>query len=117
MKLKQRVWKYATIFVVALVILNPEMIELALFIDAIGLEIFLMLFKVQIIAIFGALLNNKIKPSLTYLKHFIENHLFGIPWKMVKEDSKYLVYAAPSPATFMHILVFSAAIGIAFNVQ
>ena len=117
MNLKNKVWKYATAIVVALIILNPEMIELALFIDAIGLEMFLMLLEIQIMAILGALLNNKIKPALTNLKYFIENHVLGIPLKRIIEKPGCLVFAVPSQATLMHMLVFSAAVGVVFNVQ
>ena len=65
MNIKNKIWKYATAAIVILIMLNPEFAELALFIDAIGLEMFFMLIEVQFIAITGALLNTKIK--LIYL--------------------------------------------------
>ncbi|MCU7941511.1 MAG: hypothetical protein KZQ87_02430 [Candidatus Thiodiazotropha sp. (ex Cardiolucina cf. quadrata)] len=49
LKMRSKAWKYATTIVVVFIIFNPEMIELALFIDAIGLELFLMLFEMQML--------------------------------------------------------------------
>ena len=40
MNIKNKIWKYATAAIVILIMLNPEFAELALFIDAIGLEMF-----------------------------------------------------------------------------
>lgn len=117
MNLRDKIWKYATAFVVVLIILNPEMIELALFVDAIGLDMFLMLFEIQILAILGAWLNTRNRLILTYIQHFIEDHLFGISWKSVKEEPACLAFAAPTQATLMHLLVFSAVAGMMSNVQ
>jgi len=39
-KWKSKLWKYATAFIVVLIILNPEIIELALFVDAVGRKCF-----------------------------------------------------------------------------
>lgn len=117
MDLKNKVWKYATALVVVLILLNPEMTQLAVFIDAVGLELFLMLIEIQVMAIIGVLLNNKIKPAFYLAKNFIGNHQFVTLWKNIKEEPGRLIYVAPSQATLMHALVLSAAIGVVFNVQ
>jgi len=37
-------------------------LSIALFIDAVGLEVFLMLLEIQLVAMLGGLLNSKVKP-------------------------------------------------------
>jgi hypothetical protein len=109
-KLKENVWKYATAVVVVLIILNPEMIELALFIDAVGLEMFLMLFEVQVLMILGVLLNNKIKPAISGLKLFVKKHLLFDCTRNFKVGTESLILSAHSEAALMHLLVISAVI-------
>ena len=115
MNLKNKAWKYATAITVVLIILNPEMVNLALFIDAVGLEMFLMLLEVQVLAILGAFLTTKIKPILAYIKNFQVYHFLGFSWRKIRKEPESLMFVAPSQATLMHFLVFSAAISIAFN--
>jgi len=111
-KFKNRVWKYATVVVVVLIILNPEMISLALFIDAVGLELFLMLLEVQIVAILAAFLNTKIMPIIAYIRS-IHGHQYLIDlWRNIKEKPENFMCMAYSQAALMHLLVFSAAINI-----
>ncbi|MFT4653539.1 MAG: hypothetical protein ACI82S_001191, partial [Patiriisocius sp.] len=45
--MKERLFKYATIGVVCLLLVRPDTIMLALFLDAIGLELFVLLLGVQ----------------------------------------------------------------------
>lgn len=114
---RNKVWQYVTALVVLLIILNPEMAELALFIDAIGLEMFLMLLKVQVITILSGLFNSKIKPGCIYVKHLCLSHLPIDLWKNIIEKPENLWLAVPSPAMLMNTLVITAAIGIALNVH
>lgn len=112
---KDKVWKLATAFVVVLIVFNPEMVELALFIDAVGLEIFLMLLEIQVLAILGAFFNTRIKPIFTYVKHLYTRNILTFSWNNIMEKPETLILVVPSTVTLMHILVFSAAIGIALN--
>jgi hypothetical protein len=109
-KLKDKAWKYATAVVVVLIVFNPEVIELALFIDAVGLEMFLMLFEVQVLMIIGALLNNIIKPAVSSLKHSIKKYLLFDHIRKLKAGTESLIVSTPSEATLMHLLVVSAII-------
>lgn len=109
-KLKDKAWKYATAVVVVLIILNPEMIELALFIDAVGLEMFLMLIEVQVSAIIGAFLNNKIKLVISILKYFVEKCFLVDFLKRIKDGNEILILSLHSEAALMHLLVASAVI-------
>lgn len=104
-KWKNKIWKYVTVLVVLLIIFNPETIELALFIDAVGLEMFLMLLEIQVIAILGMFLNTKIKPIFTYIKYFYARHSLMFSWKYIKEEPESIMLMAPSPATLMAMLV------------
>jgi hypothetical protein len=114
--LSNKVWSYATAFVVFLIILNPELIEIALFIDAIGLEMFLMLFEVQVMVLLAALLNNIIKPIFNYLKYCIKKHQLLIPMMSIKVRLRYILLVADIKAAIMHILVVYAAVGAVLNV-
>lgn len=51
-----------------LIILNPKAVHFALFIGAVGLDIFQMPIDVQIPAVIGTVLKYYIKPIQTYLK-------------------------------------------------
>jgi hypothetical protein len=115
--LKDKTWKYATAVVVVLIILNPEMIELALFIDAVGLEMFLMLFEVQLLVIMGALLNNKIKPAISSLKHFVQRYLLLGYTRKFKAGTGGLILPVPVEAILMHLLVVSAGISSVLEVH
>lgn len=111
MSLKGKAWKYATAIVVVLIIINPEMIELALLIDAVGLEMFLMLLEVQALTIIAVLLNGKIEPVISSLKRFVEKHFLFDYMKMIKEGAEGLVLPSTIEAAFMHLLVFSSLLG------
>jgi len=116
MNLKNKLWKYATLCLVVIIILNPEMVGLALFIDAIGLEMFIMLLEVQVLAILSAILNNKIRPMFEFIKLYYSRNFPFFTWKSMKESPESLTYAAQSPATLMYLLVFSAVVGVVLNV-
>ncbi|MCU7844865.1 MAG: hypothetical protein KZQ93_13610 [Candidatus Thiodiazotropha sp. (ex Monitilora ramsayi)] len=113
---KARIWKYATMLVVILIVLNPEMAELALFIDAVGLEIFLMLVEIQVIVFFSLLYHNRIKLFLIVLQRIWKNHNPDLSWNNLMAGPERLIIAGQSQAILMYMLVSSAAIGIALNV-
>ena len=117
MNFKDKVWKYATAIVVILIVFNPEMIELALFIDAVGLEMFLMLIEIQLLAMMGALLNNKIKPAITRMKSFLCKYLLAEQLKKISEGAESLFLTVPSEAMLMYLIVVSAVIGGLFGVR
>ena len=64
MDIKKWAWKIAKIIVMAGLLLNPELMSLVLFIDAIGIDLFLLLVEVQIVAISGYYFHTWIKPIL-----------------------------------------------------
>lgn len=97
MNWKNKFWKYATTIVIIFIVLNPEMIELALFIDAIGLEMFLMLLEIQALTILSAYFNiKKIKNTFNQIKYLF------LPAN--------IILIMPTAATLMVMLVLSAFI-------
>jgi hypothetical protein len=114
MHTKNKLWKYATGVVVVLIILNPEMAELAIFIDAIGLEMFLLLLEVQLIAVLSFLFNSRIRSSFTCVKGLCLRLLAFSSPRRIKQDSEGLLLATGSPAILMNTLAISYAIGILF---
>ena len=115
MSWKEKAWKYATALTVAVIILNPEMAKIALFIDAVGLKMFILLLEVQIIAVFGPFFNTRIKPIYIYTKNLIIRHTPIPSWATIKNEPSMLVLSVPSPAFLMHLLVLSVAVSIVFN--
>lgn len=110
MNWKNKIWKYLTAFVVLFFILNPEFAQLGLFIDAIGLEMFLMLLEVQFLALLGVFFNTKIKPIFSYIKKSYSQHFMIFSLSDIKEKPESLMLAVPSSATLMHVLVLSFAL-------
>ena len=102
MNLKNRAWKFATALLVFLIILNPELFQLALFIDAIGLELFLMLLEVQVVALFGTLFSYRLQPVLTFFRY-------------LKAESGYLVIAVTPQTLIMQGVVCSVTLAAALT--
>lgn len=116
MNLRNRAWQYSTVVVVVLVLLNPEMIELALFIDAVGLEVFLMLFEIQLLAIMSAIFSNSVKPVVSGVRHLLKVAMLSSSVRKIREGTECLVVSVPIEAALMHLLVISAVIAGAFRV-
>ena len=115
MSWKDKVWRYVTVLIVLLIMLNPEMAEFALFVDAIGIEMFLMLVEVQVISILALFLNTRIKPSFAYIQRLWTKHFPGPSWNSLMKEPGCLLWVLPGPATLMHVLVVSAVIFMAIN--
>ncbi|MCG7871686.1 MAG: hypothetical protein N0C88_12835 [Candidatus Thiodiazotropha lotti] len=97
MKIKPTIWKVLTLFVVVFLILNPETVGLAVFIDAVGLEIFMLMIELQIAALFGFFFHNSIKPALSDIRRF-------------RLSSQFFHASSFAPAAMMHLLVFSSSL-------
>jgi len=114
MNIKNNIWKYATAGVVVLIALNPELAELALFIDAVGLEIFLLLFEIQLFAIISLVFNSWIKPISKTIKSSGTKYIPLFSCTYVNKP-ECLLLIVPGPTLLMHMLVFSALLGIAIT--
>lgn len=104
-----------TVVIVVLIIFNPETIELALFIDAVGLELFLILLEVQVLAIIGTFLSNRIKPAISGMKNILESALLEVSIKKAKERVEHLFISVSIEATLMRLLVIFPVIGEVFG--
>lgn len=51
-QIRQNAWKFLTTAVVLVFALNPEMIPFALFVDAVGIEVLLLLLELQLLTMF-----------------------------------------------------------------
>ncbi len=103
MNLKKSFWKVATVIAVGLMVLNPETIAFGLFIDAVGLDIFVLLVEIQVIVGTGYYFRNCVKPALNRVYEFIQRHdpYFFIPTrKIVAEYPPILCHAIPCFVSF-----------------
>lgn len=100
---------------VLLIALNPETVQLALVIDAIGLDIFLMLLEVQFLTLLIMFFDTKIKPIFSYSINLYSKHALILSLKTIRKHPENLLLATPSPAIFMNMLVFIAAAEFILN--
>ena len=93
MNLKESLWKVLTFMVVMFFLLRPEYMALGLFIDAIGLDIFLLLLEAQFIAVSGYYFQNWLKPVLKpiYLSVKKVDPYFFIPTRTVITKMPYIL--------------------------
>ena len=109
MNLKKTFWKYISIIFVSFIILNPEMFELALFINTVGLDLFLLLLEIQLLAITGTLLT----PVFMRIRLLLKRYIYILPSKIIMDRFSRLKFNTQGPATIMHILVLTVALDIA----
>ena len=98
MNMKKWIWKLATLLVIGLLIANPELWSLALLIDAVGLDLFLMLIQIQAIAVIGYYFQVWIKPMLMPFYNFLlkVDPYFFIPTKdVVRQCPIILCHSVP----------------------
>ncbi|WP_223294738.1 hypothetical protein [Shewanella loihica] len=103
--LKKWMWKLFTLVFIGFLLVNSELVGLAMFIDAIGLDLFLMLLEVQLIAVFGFYFNSWFKPILLpiYKKTQKLDPYFFIPkLQHVKQVPALFCHAIPG---FMLLIV------------
>lgn len=102
-------WQVTTTIIVLLFLLNPELAQVGLFIDAVGLELFMMMLEVQLLAVIAIFLSSSIKPLIQIYRRLTE--------VMSSSHFRYTpmlaVLLLPSPAILMHSLVISSAIYMA----
>lgn len=107
--MKRKTIQVLTALIVMFLVLNPETIHMALFIDTVGLDLLLMLFEVQIVYLAILIYSITFKPFVTrvslWLKPRSENLSF------LRKEANAWVLAFPDAATIMHLLVLTAALG------
>ncbi|QQX82407.1 hypothetical protein JK628_01050 [Shewanella sp. KX20019] len=102
-------WKLATILVIGVLALNPEAAALVMFVDAVGLDLFLLLIEVQLVAVSGYYFHTWFKPVLRPFYQYLlkVDPYFFIPTK----DS-----VAKFPMILCHAVPFLMLLTIGFTV-
>jgi hypothetical protein len=98
MKSPKTLSKTLAFLTVCFLLSNPEWLALGLFIDAIGLEMFVMLLQAQVITIVSYYFHVWFKPVFKPFYRFIDQHdpYFFVPTKAaVKECPALLCHAMP----------------------
>lgn len=108
--MKDRAWNYATAIVVLLILFNPELLGLALFVDAIGLELFIMLLQIQALAMALSFFHMNVKPVIETLACSYSKVCRAVSRKNCEPKSDSLLILLPSQSTVMHFLVLSVAV-------
>ncbi|NRA62754.1 MAG: hypothetical protein HRU25_18040 [Psychrobium sp.] len=75
MNFKLPFWKLATALIVLTLICNPVLIELALLIDLVGLDVFLIVIELQFVAFIGYHFNMWVKPTLKIVYSTIQGNI------------------------------------------
>ena len=108
--LKKWFWKILTLAFIGVLLINPELVAFAALLDAVGLEMFLMLLEVQFITVFGYYFNSWFKPVLlpVYKKLQQLDPYFFIPtYQNAKNCPALLCHAIPG---FMLLMLGSLII-------
>lgn len=108
-QLRRNFWKPLSAIVVLVLATNPEMIHLTLFIDALGLEVLVLLVEAQVITIIGGLLFGKSGGEHVIGQLFRRFHLSAV-MQIGRGSSWSLSPTLLSPAMLMHAVVGSALV-------
>lgn len=98
-------WKIAAFVVVVLLLLNPETIPLALFIDAVGIETLLLLLQIQLLGVGAVVFHQLLKPIAVFIAGFASEPMIMPTTKSLKECPWSLGSLLPTAATMMNLLV------------
>lgn len=110
MKSKRNLWKIATLVATALLMSSvmPEMVAFGVFVQAMGLEILLPLFEVQIILMLGYVFRTQIKPVLTYVHGIltaIDENYFIPSRELVRACPSIIWHAIPGLVSLYWLLI------------
>jgi len=114
---KPKFWRYATFFAVLLLVANPEMIQLGLFVDAVGLDLFILLLGLQVSTLFQIFFSRHVKPKIGRIRHFLIYRMSSSSLHFLVRTTIAAYDLILTPATIMHLLVLSAVAGVMLNVH
>lgn len=98
MSFKKTFWKYTTVLIVFILMLNPTLMPLGVFIDAIGLDMLLLVAELQFVAVYGYYFQTWCKPVLKPIYSFIQkvDPYFFLPTKVsIQKCPAILCHAIP----------------------
>jgi len=104
MKLNFTFYKILGVLVVIFLLLNPETIPLALFIDAIGIDLFMLLIGSQILSFGSANFRNLMRTSASFIQGFASHTWLRPQRHTVAQNPAALLFAIPSGAALVQLL-------------
>lgn len=116
MNIKHNIWKYATLLCVILLFLLPEFVQLALFIDAAGLEIFVLLLEIQVIAILRETISMHKNRKFEFYNSAGSRLIRALAEQIMLQELKTFTITGQGPATVMHLLVIAGIAGTIIQV-
>ena len=97
--------------IIAFFALNPETLELAFFINAVGFDVYLLLLEIQLLAMGGLFVQYAIRPILNFFLGF-SMHSFIMPsWNEIKDSPKRLAHAFPPGMVLMSLFTILLVVG------
>ncbi|MBD1388478.1 hypothetical protein IC617_03470 [Neiella sp. HB171785] len=109
---QSKTWTVVSSIVVLTLItfVMPEVIALGLLIDFVGLELFVLLLQVQLIAVISSFYRTYIKTTLALIGSWLSklDPLFIVPdWETIKRYPPLLFHAVPGVVAFYWLLIFT----------
>jgi len=99
--------KLMTVVVVTVLLMNPETVQLAVFINAVGLDMFLLMVEVQVAALMMSFYKSKVAAGVFY----IIRACFGVhclpAWQRIKREPTLLLYSLPSAVSCIQLMVIT----------
>lgn len=113
MNKQNKTWTVASSIVVLTLItfVMPEVLALGLFIDFVGLELFVLLLQVQLMAVISSFYRTHIKTALALTGSWLSkvDPLFFIPNReSIKRYPPLIFHAIPGLVAFHWLVIFSA---------
>lgn len=99
-----------TALIVIVLLLNIETMELALFINAIGIDVFLLLVEMQVAALLAASYHWTLKPVVNFFLGFSAHPFIFPTWSSVKDYPGAFAFVFPPGAVMMFLLISGSII-------
>lgn len=104
---KLRRWLAVLLFVILL--LNIETLELAVFMQAVGVDVFVLLLELQLLAAGGLVLRQVLHPFFGFFLGFSMHPYITPNWRRLRRDPASLGFAFPPGALMMFALFCTVA--------
>ncbi len=108
-------WIGVLVFVILL--LNIETLELAVFIQALGFDVFVLLLELQLLAVGGLVLRYAVRPFFAFFLGFSMHPFIAPDWRCLRHDPASLGFAFPPGAVMMLALFCTVVAFAAANVS
>lgn len=101
-----KILKYITVFIIAALVINPEFAQIGLFIDAVGLDMLILLFGIQFLSLGTIAYDRLINPVRRFMPRFLRR---TGTWRRLwfSGVSRLQVMTIPVEVILMYLLVGS----------